>query len=182
MDVVPTIASQITWPCIAQMRTDRRSLRDCGPVVTGWFGKPSNSSNIDVNDAQCFLIDTGARSIGIDAGLASALKLNLVRSRRVHGASGQHSINEYLATLYLPTVDASGRQGLFRAPVEVAAINSLATAHTQTKILRADGQPAQVVGVLGRIFLQYCEMSYDGRVGEITLKVFEEAVKGNRNS
>lgn len=95
------------------------------------------------------LVDTGAFESCIDAELAMALNLPVVSSRQVAGVGGPLVTNEYMAQIYLPELNFT-------------ILGPFAGVH-----LAAGGQPHYAL--LGRTFLRYFNMNYDGRTGAVVI-------------
>ena len=176
MSLSATRTQQMTWPCTIEAKANPKSLRNQGPLISGWYDNPANAGNVHVRTDHCFLIDTGSRAFGIDESLANSLGLQLVRSKEVYGFGGRSSNNEYRAILHIPTIDALDRDLLFRVPAEVIGIKEMSKSYCQFQTREPDGQAARVVGIMGRIFLQFCEFVYNGRTGAIKLTIHKEAM------
>jgi len=98
------------------------------------------------------LVDTGADEGCIDTNLAAQLKLPIVDRRPAGGAlGGIREVNVHLAQIHIPALRFT-LYGLFSALQ-----------------LNSGGIPQPVL--LGRTFLQYCQMHYDGRSGSVTIKI-----------
>lgn len=95
------------------------------------------------------LIDTGASESCIDSTLASNLGLPVIDRRPVAGVHGAQPVSFHLAQVYVPALDFT-IFGTF-ASVDLAA----------------GGQ--QHMALLGRTFLEYHTMTYDGPNGMVTL-------------
>jgi hypothetical protein len=95
------------------------------------------------------LVDTGATTSCIDSGLAMQLNLPIIDRQRVSGVSGIHEVNMHLGHVLVPSL---GRfiSGSF-AGVDLVA----------------GGQPH--VALIGRTFLQYFTLFYDGRTGSVSI-------------
>jgi hypothetical protein len=97
------------------------------------------------------LIDTGATTSCIVAGLAATLDLPIIDRRAVAGVGGTHEVNMHLAQIYVPELNQT-IYGSF------AGVN-----------LTAGGQSH--VALIGRTFLQHVTMFYDGRAGRVTISI-----------
>jgi hypothetical protein len=95
------------------------------------------------------LVDTGASECCVDDWLATQLKLPVVDRRPVSGISGQKEVNMYLAQVHVPALQ-------FTMYGSFAGVNLL-----------AGGQIHKAL--IGRSFLQYFTMTYEGRTGSVTL-------------
>jgi len=95
------------------------------------------------------LVDTGATESCIDALLAAQLNLPIVDQRQVSGIGGQHVVNMHMAQVFAPYLNF-WQYGLF------AGVN-----------LAAGGQ--QHRALIGRTFLRFFTMIYEGRNGTVTI-------------
>ena len=162
------------WPCIIKQKVDPDNLRKVGPLIIGWFDNPSNAERPNKQDAQCLLIDTGSAGVGIDEGTAKSLDLQKSRSRDIYGIAGKQPSSVYQAALFIPVTTAESQEILFGIRIEVIGVKELVKSQTQSGILRPDGSSAGVVGIIGRSFLQFCDMDYNGKNGEFELRIYEE--------
>ena len=95
------------------------------------------------------LVDTGASQSYIDTAVATALGLPIVDKETLSGSSGPHSADVYLAQIHIPGL-AYTIWGRF------AGVNLVAGGQTHAALI-------------GRTFLQYMVMNYDGITGRVTL-------------
>ena len=95
------------------------------------------------------LVDTGAEECCIDNDLAMALDLPIVDRREIAGAHGSDEVNVYLGQVHVPSLRFT-MYGMFAGVA-----------------LQAGGQPH--FSLIGRTFLRYFTMHYDGRSGIVTL-------------
>jgi hypothetical protein len=110
-----------------------------------------------------FLIDTGAYGAMIDLDVAVSLQLAVRGTREIHGIHGYGSLQQYLARLILPAQDADGNGCLFEQVMECAGVPSLTEKNRE--------HDAQVIGILGRLFLQSAHLEIDGCAGRISLLI-----------
>lgn len=95
------------------------------------------------------LIDTGSSDSYIDEELAERLQLPLVDQMQVDGASGELTVNVYLAHIALPGLGA--------------------TQHGRLLALRLNGPVTRHQVILGRTLLRDTILIYDGRSGSVKL-------------
>jgi len=95
------------------------------------------------------LVDTGAQESCIDASLAAELNLPIVEQATVAGAHGSGVLDLYLAQIHVPALEFTVA-GRF-AGVHLAA-----------------GQQAHRA-LIGRTFLRWFSMRYEGRTGAVVL-------------
>jgi predicted aspartyl protease len=95
------------------------------------------------------LVDTGAGECCIDSMLAAQLNLPVVDRRFIAGIHGREQVNIHLAQVHVRLLNFT-MYGAF------AAVH-----------LAAGGQPHRAL--IGRTFLQYYTMVYEGRTGTVTI-------------
>ena len=95
------------------------------------------------------LVDTGASESCIDSLLAYQLNLPIIDRAPIAGSLGKKEVNMHLAQIHIPSL---GR----------TIYGSFAGVH-----LLAGGQPHQAL--IGRTFLKYFVMVYEGHSGTVTL-------------
>ena len=110
-----------------------------------------------------FLIDTGAYGAMIDLDVAAALQLAVSGARKIHGIHGYGSLQQYLAKVVLPAKDCNGKDCLFEQVMECVGVPSLTARNRE--------HDAQVIGILGRVFLQSAQLEIDGCSGRMTLLI-----------
>jgi predicted aspartyl protease len=97
------------------------------------------------------LVDTGARQSCIDSSLASELGLPVFDRRRVSGVNGVIEVDFHLAQVHVPSLRFT-LQGAF------AGVPLIASGFRQRALV-------------GRSFLSYVKMAYDGQTGEVVISV-----------
>ena len=127
---------------------------DDGPTLTGRAALTLHGPTLDVEigfekggPLYYALVDTGAAESCIDSALAIQLGLPVIDQRPRLGASGKFLANIHLARIHIPTLNWTiiGR---------FAGVDLV-------------GQPSRAL--IGRTFLQYFTMVYEGRTGTVTL-------------
>jgi hypothetical protein len=133
------------------------------------------------------LLDTGARHISIDETIARQLGLEPRPGKEeVYGLGGKHSLAVYNATLFLP-VEAvrplpnvpAGASFMLSIPSQVHGVVGLREALESQGIPATNGDP--VIGILGRTFLQFTRVTYDGLSGSVIIEIDETAQYPQRN-
>ncbi len=123
-------------------------LVEIGFINPGY--RPNENAQPDLQPEQYrALVDTGARTTCIDSEIAIALNLPIVDQEDVAGALGPGRMNVYLAQIAVPGLRAALSGRFFGAH------------------LHAGGQPYSAL--IGRDFLRYFKLAYDGRTGAVTL-------------
>ena len=136
-------------------------LELAGPLIPGAWSRHDDELGRRMPGE--FLIDTGAYGAMIDSDIAFSLQLHVRGTREIHGIHGYGSLQQYLAKLVLPAKDAEGKDCLFEQVMECAGVPSLLEKNRE--------HDAQVIGILGRVFLQSARLEIDGGAGRITLRL-----------
>jgi hypothetical protein len=111
------------------------------------------------------LIDTGASGLTIDASVVRELGLEPSgRLQDAHGLVGLSKMPEYEATLLLLLTDARGNTEWKGFPV-------YAWQTPESEMFQSEGGGVRVVGILGRLVLQYATFVYDGMGGSFELRL-----------
>jgi hypothetical protein len=143
----------------------QESLTLVGPLIPGAWSRHDDELGRRMNGE--FLIDTGAYGPMIDADVAQSLNLSVRGTREVHGIHGYGWLQRYLAKLVLPAKDPAGQDCFFEQLIECVGVPSLLEKNRQ--------HDAQVIGILGRAFLQNAKLEIDGRFGQIKLSLCDSA-------
>ena len=113
------------------------------------------------------LFDTGARHIAIDRQIAEDLQLPKLEKTIVHGFTSEEEVDQYEALLILPIIPL--------IPVEAQAISFPIICQTSNiqkhhaEYTTPEGKPLNVIGVLGRTFMQFTKIYYDGLTGSVEI-------------
>lgn len=126
----------------------RETLLKQGPILEVVIGY--KAGQLDVSNSLYALIDTGADDPVIAKSFASSLGLPIIRECKVTGATGIEEATIYLGQIYVPSLDV----GMYQ---EIIALDLQITSSRDYQAL------------LGRTFLQYFKMEYDGMTGAVTL-------------
>ena len=97
------------------------------------------------------LVDTGAQESSIDSELANELGLLLVDQQVIAGAGGRHTVDVFLAQIYVPD------------------LGQTLHGHFAGVHLAQGDMPHKAI--LGRDFLSRCVMIYDGPENRVTLLI-----------
>jgi hypothetical protein len=95
------------------------------------------------------LVDTGALESFIDCDLATELDLPISDRREISGSRGRHEVDVYTAQVYVPDFE-------FTVYGQFAGVY-LSRGGTDFRVL------------MGRTFLKYFVLHYDGPTGQVTL-------------
>ena len=109
------------------------------------------------------LIDTGAFGAMIDDDVADHLRLPIRGTKEIHGIHGYGTVRCYQAKLVLPAQDPLGENCEFTTVIECIGVPSL------TEKNREHG--VNVIGIIGRQFLQDAYLEIDGATGRLKLLV-----------
>jgi hypothetical protein len=140
-------------------------LKSVGPLIPGAWSRQSDEIGREIRGE--FLIDTGAYGAMIDLEIAEALQLTLHGTREVHGIHGYGRLQQYLGRVSLPAIDTEDGRTVYTAVIECVAVPALRDKNRE--------HGADVIGVLGRMFLHNAFFAIDGMTGRIELKIDEPA-------
>ena len=126
----------------------KETLLKQGPILEVVIGY--KIEQLDPSNSLYALIDTGADYPVIGKSFASSLGLPVIRECEVTGVTGKEEATIYLGQIYVPSLDV----GMYH---EIIALD--------LQLTRANIYQA----LLGRTFLQYFKMEYDGMTGAVTL-------------
>ena len=136
-------------------------LERVGPLVPGRWSPQDDQLGRSL--AGQFLLDTGAYGAMIDADAAETLQLLPRGTREVHGIHGHGRLQQYFARLVLPARDGEGKDCLFEQVLECVAVPSLTD--------KSRENDTEVIGILGRMFLQSARLEIDGGAGRVSLLI-----------
>jgi predicted aspartyl protease len=109
------------------------------------------------------LIDTGAFGAMIDVDVADRLRLPIRGAKEIHGIHGYGTVSCYQAKLVLRAQTSLGEDCEFTTIIECIGVPSL------TEKNREHG--VNVIGIIGRQFLQNVHLEIDGATGQLKLLV-----------
>lgn len=138
-------------------------LVEAGPLVRGSWSRQHDDLGREISGE--FLIDTGAYGAMIDLAVAEMLALEPRGTRSVHGIHGYGTLQFYLGRVSLPAVDAAGRQTVYSTVLECVGVPSLRE--------KSFEQRADVIGILGRVFLRTASISVDNLTGKLELAIVD---------
>lgn len=143
-------------------------LTQVGPLIGGAWAPPDDHLGREIRGS--FLLDTGAYGAMIDLEAAELLNLPLRGTREIHGIHGYGRLQEYRAQLFLRAQNARSQPTTFAPLVDCVGIPSLRE--------RNQRHGVDLIGILGRLFLQHGRLEIDGVKGtvSITLEVPAEGV------
>jgi hypothetical protein len=136
-------------------------LKSIGPLIPGSWSRHDDELGPEARGE--FLIDTGAYGAMIDYDVAVSLQLRQQGTREIHGIHGYGTLQQYLARVRLPAKTASGADSYFEQVMECVGVPAL--------LEKSREQNAQVIGILGRAFLQTAYLEIDSKTGRIVLQI-----------
>ena len=136
-------------------------LKSIGPLIPGSWSRHDDELGREARGE--FLIDTGAYGAMIDYAVAVSLQLRQQGTREIHGIHGYGTLQQYLARVRLPAKTASGADSYFEQVMECVGVPAL--------LEKSREQNAQVIGILGRAFLQTAYLEIDSKTGRIVLQI-----------
>ena len=140
-------------------------LAETGPLVSGSWARQHDELGREIRGE--FLIDTGAYGAMIDLAVAEMLPLSPLGTRAVHGIHGYGTLQLYLGRVYLPAVDVDGKPTLYSTVLECVGVPSLRD--------KSHEHRADVIGILGRMFLRNASFTVDHPAGKLELIIVEQA-------
>src|SRR6266702_4101399 len=167
-------------------RVGQKELRLAGPMVpASWYLTTERERELQLSGKPlpapvegCMLLDTGAAHIGIDIDVAKELGLEVMgQTKEVHGIKGYESVDHYLARLLLPIIPIQNGRGLtpnpvqIGVPVEAWGLDGIMNKYLSWGYKTQSGAPLKVIGILGRIFLQFTTVTYKGLTGEMAITI-----------
>ena len=132
-----------------------------GPLISGYWSHPLEGAGVALGAD--ILIDSGAFGAMIDVEVADRLSLPMIGMKEIHGIHGYGTVRCYQAKLVLPANDAIEEDCKFIKAIECIGVPSL------TEKNREHG--ANVIGILGRQFLQSVYLEIDGTTGKLKLLI-----------
>jgi predicted aspartyl protease len=129
-----------------------------GPLIPGSWSHPPEQGKPGTVSGE-ILLDTGAFGAMIDLQVAERLGLPVLGMREIHGIHGYGSLHCYQAQLVLPAQDPAGEPCKFVRIIECVGVPSL--------IEKNKEHGANLIGIVGRSFLQFVHLEIDGVAGKL---------------
>lgn len=145
-------------------------LIQVGPLISGAWARPGDELGREIRGA--FLLDTGSYGAMIDLEAAELLNLPLRGSRELHGIHGYGRLQEYRAQVFLRARDAAGQSATFAPFVDCVGVPSLRQ--------RNQKHGVDLIGILGRLFLQHGCLEIDAASGTVRLTLQAPAIGGEK--
>jgi hypothetical protein len=172
-------AVQVKGFIVSQDFQDAAQMRRLGPVIQGeWRLTPDDERRLVSAGGVVpppvkgyFLIDTGASFTAIDAGVARELNLPPATPTEAFGIGGSDVFKMVRAHMVLNVNDDSGEKlglGLFN---DFVCAPGLRENHDDYKLTAPDGSPLRIIGLLGRNFLRFATLTYNGLSGHWDMKI-----------
>jgi predicted aspartyl protease len=133
-----------------------------GPLIPGAWRHPRDEEEAGAVGGE-ILIDTGAFGAMIDVDAADRLRLPVLGTKEIHGIHGYGTVSCYQAKLILAAKDPVGEDCEFTTIIECIGVPSL------TEKNREHG--VNVIGIIGRQFLQNVQLEIDGATGKLKLLI-----------
>ncbi len=133
-----------------------------GPLVPGAWTHWRDEEDAGLVSGEV-LIDTGAFGAMIDVDVADRLRLPISGAKEIHGIHGYGTVSCYQAKLVLPAKNLIGEDCQFATIIECIGVPSL------TEKNREHG--VNVIGIIGRQFLQNVHLEIDGTTAKLKLVV-----------
>ena len=175
---------------IFQRYVSQDELRAVGPLIpAAWWIPQEREEQIRKTGlplppmAQGYvLLDTGAPGMTIDEDIARELNLKPIEGRTLetHGIGGRANLPLYNARLILPVEvlqgSHAGQPGVaMRIPLDAWGMSGMMAAHREWRHKAPDGSPLRVIGIIGRLFLQFTKITYNGLDGTVEILIDESS-------
>ena len=159
-ELISTVMTGRQYTIAINLAPDR--LLYAGPLIPGAWSHPRDQEEASSLGGE-ILLDTGAFGAMIDVDAADRLRLPIFGTKEIHGIHGYGSVACYKAKLVLPAKDPIGEDCKFIKIIECIGVPSL------TEKNRENG--VNVIGIIGRQFLQNVHLEIDGTTGRLKLLV-----------
>ena len=136
-----------------------------GPLIPGSWSHPQRYESAGAISGE-ILLDTGAFGAMIDLSVADRLGLPILGIKEIHGIHGYGTVRCYQARLVLPAQDSTGEDCDVIKIIECAGVPSL--------IEKNKEHDANLIGIVGRKFLQFVHLEIDGASGKLKLLISEQ--------
>ena len=136
-----------------------------GPLIPGAWRRTRDEEEVGSVGGE-ILIDTGAFGAMIDDDVADHLRLPIRGTKEIHGIHGYGTVRCYQAKLVLPAKDPIGEDCEFTTIIECIGVPSLAEKNREHGV--------NVIGIIGRQFLQNVHLQIDGATGRLKLLVTDQ--------
>jgi predicted aspartyl protease len=157
---VPNLMSGRQYTISIKLAPER--LLYAGPLIPGAWRNSRDQAEPGKIGGEV-LIDTGAFGAMIDCEVADRLRLPVLGKKEIHGIHGYGTVRCYQAKLVLPAQDPIGEDCEFTTIIECIGVPSL------TEKNREHG--VNVIGIIGRQFLQDVHLEIDGATGKLKLLI-----------
>jgi predicted aspartyl protease len=131
-----------------------------GPLILGSWSHPQGQGSAGAVGGE-ILIDTGAFGAMIDLEVADRLSLPMLGVKEIHGIHGYGTVRCYQAKLVLPAKDPIGEDCKFIKMIDCVGVPSLTEKNKEHDV--------NLIGILGRKFLQFAHLEIDGATGKLKL-------------
>jgi len=178
-------AIQIGGFHLSQDFKDRNQLVRIGPVIKAEWRVPqeieqqlkARGLEVPLPVKGYMLIDTGSADIAIDGGVAKELGLARVGEMEVHGIGGEAFHATYKALLLLYLGDVHGTNVAIGMERDFVAFLNLRENHDAYGLKTPEGSPLRIIGIVGRTFLQFTKLTYNGLDGSWSMRVDESVTR-----
>lgn len=150
----------MAWDQQINVEMAPRLLLRSGPLIPGAWQHPEFQGPVIEGE---FLLDTGSGGAMIDNSVAERLGLPALRKTSVWGAHGRGSLTKYNVCMLLTARQKNGGATRLRMPIECAGAPGLTEGHSK--------HGTNVIGVIGRNLLQFCDLRINGLTGRISLEI-----------
>jgi predicted aspartyl protease len=133
-----------------------------GPLIPGAWRHPRDEEKAAWVGGE-ILVDTGAFGAMIDVEVADRLRLPIRGTKEIHGIHGYGYVSCYQAKLVLSAKDPIGEDCKFIKIIDCIGVPSLTVKNREHGV--------NVIGIIGRQFLQNVHLEIDGVTGKLKLLI-----------
>jgi hypothetical protein len=155
------------------IKTTRDRLTKFGILSDGWIASPTTPpGEIEKKGIKgLFFFDPGTLGVSIDAAVAEELGLKPDGQHEVQTLSSTSKADTYtvkivIAADHVPS--GTKNAGMMR---QFSGVTGIKDMHDRLVAIFRDEAPGRIIAIIGRSFLEYTSMVYDGLSGNVTIEI-----------
>jgi len=148
-------------------------LKKFGVLSGGWVASPTTPLNeIEKKGVRgLFFFDTGALGASIDAAVAEELSLKPDGQHEVQGFNVSSSEDHYTVKIVIAAEHVPSHRKNAGMSHQISGVTGIKNMHNRLVAIFKEEAPGRIIGIIGRDFLEYTTMVYDGLNGTVTIEV-----------